>query len=475
MITNDRQYRISKAQAQNFFESITKLKSSIEARNKIPILVKAELDGLKSQYEELKDDLNEYKKLKDFGVEKVKINSFDELPLALIKLRIAQGLSQKALAERLGLKEQQIQRYEATNYEAASLARIKEVLFALKVKVNSQIFAKPEIRLKNIFSKLSQLGITKDFIKKRLLPVEGKDIANETEDKNILYLSTILSKIYYWNINDIISDKQLKYKEFSLDVRFKVNSKSNSNKVSAHTYYIIYLAQHILDVFNVSRSKNLFIEANEFRKQLLVNFSEINFENVLRYVWSQGVPVVPINEAGSFHGACIRFYEKNIIFLKQQSIYESRWVYDLLHEFRHAMQKPKEKDRSIIEEIETLHKWQNTDDEIDANNFAADVLLNSKAEILTEKCVELASGNVKYLKKAIIKIALDENVSVEALANYMAYRLTLQNINWWGAATNLQSKGIDPWGIAVKVFHENIDMGKLEEPHKSLLLKALQK
>ena len=56
-----------------------------------------------------------------------------ELPTLLIKARIAQGLSQKELAERLGLKEQQIQRYEATDYASARLARIKEVVGALGI------------------------------------------------------------------------------------------------------------------------------------------------------------------------------------------------------------------------------------------------------------------------------------------------------------------------------------------------------
>lgn len=38
--------------------------------------------------------------------------------------RIAAGLSQKELSERLGLKERQIQRYEATDYASANLTRV---------------------------------------------------------------------------------------------------------------------------------------------------------------------------------------------------------------------------------------------------------------------------------------------------------------------------------------------------------------
>ncbi len=53
------------------------------------------------------------------------------LPEALIDDRKKRGLTQRELAERLGIKEQQIQRYEATRYQSASLKRIVEVAEAM--------------------------------------------------------------------------------------------------------------------------------------------------------------------------------------------------------------------------------------------------------------------------------------------------------------------------------------------------------
>src|SRR5947199_184943 len=67
------------------------------------------------------------------------LNSFDELPTALIQARIAAGLTQKQLAERLGLKEQQIQRYEATGYASASLKRVSAVIQALGLHVHEEL------------------------------------------------------------------------------------------------------------------------------------------------------------------------------------------------------------------------------------------------------------------------------------------------------------------------------------------------
>jgi HTH-type transcriptional regulator/antitoxin HigA len=47
----------------------------------------------------------------------------------------AAGLSQEELAAKLGLKPQQIQRYEATDYQGASLERVNAVVRALGLKL----------------------------------------------------------------------------------------------------------------------------------------------------------------------------------------------------------------------------------------------------------------------------------------------------------------------------------------------------
>ena len=135
MIKNERQYKITRAQAVRFSDALNSLRQRPNGDNDgvHPLIAKAQEDALSSQLADLESELREYESLKagEFQLDALKV--FADLSAVLIKARIAQGLSQKDLAERIGLKEQQIQRYEATDYASANLARIKEVVSAFGV------------------------------------------------------------------------------------------------------------------------------------------------------------------------------------------------------------------------------------------------------------------------------------------------------------------------------------------------------
>ena len=132
MIKNERQYRITKAQASRFrqtLENVRRRPADMPGLN--PRMAQAQEDAARSQLADLEQELQEYESLKAGGFELDNLHRIDDVASTLIKARIARGLSHKDLAERLGLKEQQIQRYEATDYSSASLGRIREVANAL--------------------------------------------------------------------------------------------------------------------------------------------------------------------------------------------------------------------------------------------------------------------------------------------------------------------------------------------------------
>jgi HTH-type transcriptional regulator / antitoxin HigA len=140
MITNDRQYKIVKSQIEQFQQSLDELLKNTEgAPNVHPKIFEASRNAIISQLRQLTEMITEYESLKSGEVLVTQINSLTELPLALIKARIANGLTQAELAEKLGLKMQQIQRYESERYETASLKTLEKIASQLGIILHGDI------------------------------------------------------------------------------------------------------------------------------------------------------------------------------------------------------------------------------------------------------------------------------------------------------------------------------------------------
>lgn len=87
----------------------------------------------------MRAQLAEYDELRSGKPVIVRIGSLDDLPRTLIKARIAAGLTQRDLAERLEVPEEQVQRDEETGYSEAPLARLTEVAEVLGFTLGMEI------------------------------------------------------------------------------------------------------------------------------------------------------------------------------------------------------------------------------------------------------------------------------------------------------------------------------------------------
>ncbi len=137
MITNERQYRMTKGWVERFAQA----QDGVEAQRDTlhPRAAQALRDQYGSQIEELQAELADYEALRQGEVIALTLNSLTELPEALIRARTAAQLSQADLAARLGLKKQQVQRYEATRYAGVSLQRIQDIANALGLTIREHV------------------------------------------------------------------------------------------------------------------------------------------------------------------------------------------------------------------------------------------------------------------------------------------------------------------------------------------------
>ena len=136
MITNEKQYRATRAAARIFEEAL----EHADEQGKLiqPQIREAMLSGITSELAQLRAQLQDYEDFRAGKVRVLTIERLDELPAVLIRARIASGLTQRELAEELDIKEQQVQRYEATRYKAASLTRLVAVAQALDIEIHLQ-------------------------------------------------------------------------------------------------------------------------------------------------------------------------------------------------------------------------------------------------------------------------------------------------------------------------------------------------
>ena len=140
MIQNERQYRITKSKLKEFEAAVNELNRLDQppTRNE-QLRLKLHIDALSSQIEEFQEEIAEYETLQQGKLEQLTLESFDELPQALIKARIVRGLTQEKLAEILEVKPQQVQRDEANLYAGASFSKLLALQKALHLEIKSKV------------------------------------------------------------------------------------------------------------------------------------------------------------------------------------------------------------------------------------------------------------------------------------------------------------------------------------------------
>ncbi len=482
MITNERQYRMTRSGADRFRKAIGALEVDETRRDIHPRLLQAERDAMESQLADLQAELTEYDQLKSAGLSVISIGSFDELTEGLIKARIASGLSQKALAERLGLKEQQIQRYESERYASASYQRLRAVADALGVRIKNDILLPVAAAgFSGLVTKLRQVGLDRDFLLDRLLPstdaarASGEVGSNDDDYGLTARAGSVLERVFGWTRDNLFGAEALVAPRFAAaEARFKMPARRSQAATSLYAAYANYLAVVTLKGARALPKREIPTDPKAMHDLILSTYATVDLKSVLHTAWDLGVVVLPLRDHGTFHGACWRYDGRNAVVLKQASRYEARWLFDLLHELFHAGQRPEADTLEVIEDDETSVERRESGEEVAASQFAGDVVLNGEAETLAQTCVRAARNSVEQLKSVVPAIAAKYRVSVGSLANYLAFRLSWQGVNWWGAAANLQSDGVDPWTIARDVFLERFPYDLDNELDRQLLDRALR-
>ena len=148
MIYSDKQYNVTKNELTKLREALAETRARDADEEWLKDI---EASALESQIVSLEAEIAHYHLIKAGQVAVAKAHSLKDLPSILVAARIASGLSQSDLARKVGVKPQQIQRYEASEYMGASLDRLIEIAGELNVHITG-LFENERASAGSIFS-----------------------------------------------------------------------------------------------------------------------------------------------------------------------------------------------------------------------------------------------------------------------------------------------------------------------------------
>lgn len=473
MITNTREYQITRTQLARLKSALSAAKEKPPVEGVHPTIHAAELTALESEVENLKHEVQAYEDLLEGRRIRFETTGLQDLPELLIQARIASRLTQKQVADRLGIHEQQVQRYEANTYRGVSFDRLLEIAQLLGVHVEQNVVLAAPL-LKNARANLNKLGFTNEFIDTRVLSLDREDAANHPSAA--ISAAERLGHIFGWSLEQLGSSALPRIARSALGgALFKLPAGRNGLYLEAYTAYAYRIACGAARCAQELPHRSIPSDWREARRQILgIGHGQMTLARVIDWAWELGVVVIPLVDRAAFNGAFWRIKRRNVIIIKQKTASPERLIHDALHEIYHASQEPDLPDRAVLEQLERPARTDTED--ISANTFASDVLLNGSANELVEEVAREARSHGPALKSAVQQVAYRRHVAVGALANHLAWVLERQSppLNWWGTAQNLQGNASSDFEYARTIAFNRLAPSGDNDIDVELLFRALR-
>jgi ribosome-binding protein aMBF1 (putative translation factor) len=141
MIRNETEYQEASARLAEEWNRLAEHRTRLKEAGLSDEEIKRVIDPMESFHLQLKEEVESYERLKRGEFEE--LENLRGLGQLLISLRIAQGVSQRELAKRLGVHESQVSRDERNEYFGMTLERAIKILDALGVRLHTTVAIEP--------------------------------------------------------------------------------------------------------------------------------------------------------------------------------------------------------------------------------------------------------------------------------------------------------------------------------------------
>jgi ribosome-binding protein aMBF1 (putative translation factor) len=141
MIRNEAEYQEASKRLDDETQRLEQHRARLKETGLNDEEIKRVIDPLASFHLQLREEVDAYERLKRGEFEE--LDNLRGLGHLLITSRIAQGLTQRELARRLGVHETQVSRDERNEYFGITLERAAKILDALSVRLRTQVAIEP--------------------------------------------------------------------------------------------------------------------------------------------------------------------------------------------------------------------------------------------------------------------------------------------------------------------------------------------
>lgn len=376
-------------------------------------------------------------------------------------LRESKGMTSKEVAEAAGIAPMSLSRIELGRHDVV-YRTLRKVLAAMGFGLRDLVSpAGQPLDLAAI-----ETGLVKSGVTQRLVARLSSALDHQADR-----LGRASERIFGWSPEELLAGADLQLDSGAFDRGHFKAAVNQDPALATYTLWAFWLAL-IVDQAIARAPVELPENPYAIREDILERYGQLRFEELLTWCWEQGVAVLPLNDPGEFHGAVWTIQGRAVVVLKQSTPWESRWTFDLGHELAHLARHVGVESPSVVESQEIDPVESDDDDEQEASDFAGELLLGSPDQ-LAHELAERTEHSLPRLKQEVIRLAGERDIEVDALANYMAWRLSKEGDDWWGTAAGLQDDSNRAFVLAREMLISRVDWTQLDDDDSALLKAAL--
>ncbi|MEA5619671.1 ImmA/IrrE family metallo-endopeptidase [Cronbergia sp. UHCC 0137] len=322
-----------------------------------------------------------------------------------------------------------------------------------------------------LYAKLSSIGLNQDYVRENGLPSWWNDELNNKHFAVLEGAGYIADNLNLDLKSLLVPEEKIKFNTPPA-TKFKQHNSQNND----YPYVAQALASRVAELIACGTDVNvtsLPTNVEEIRTEILKNYPKVNLISLLEYCWSKGIVIgyfhhFPKNTK-KFAGLIQLQFSRPVIILSSKPTHSARLAFNLAHELGHlALGHLKEGVLILVDE--QIEFDCNNDEENQANQFAAQLLLHDCDNCLENKRFQNTDKFSNYVVNEIIV----KHPRVEADALILNYGW--HNKQYFPLAMSALNK-LDPLANGQQIINEyladRLDWDRFNDENYEYLEKVL--